>query len=606
LRLLSLSAMNGKIPPQFRKQGGALASKLLSLFFLSTLQLCLLAAPAVAEDYSGKYQGDNLAVQIAADGDAYSGKIQLGQQEFPLKAREDGDHLQGTFNSGGHDFDFTATRQGDALNLISGGVTYNLKKNSPPANPLADAPAAPANPLTAAPPPADKPAAPPQQAPTADGPAGYTIVNATDAGKAMSAQKPDADSVQAALESAFADLAQYFGSKLAIKNGFVDSRDRKSGGASFASNFNGQDIKGFVSCKLGDKGATVAVIYCRADATPDQWSKLSSASAGKGGGGGGGGAANDLTAAAAQVPLQPYQFPDGSGSIGIAQGWQTNAQSCMGGFQINGPADQMIYIGVSFSVVTPDSLAVRNRMQMEASARQLGSRLPPMQMLVAPFTGPGQALVNLVPQISQISQSQGGPAVAVDHVQEVKQMPPIVPRAQTAIIFMGITRVTNGQRRHYRAMVEASSVPVLQQSWYLTTTQLSAPDATYERDLPAMVAMTNSMRTNDSVIQQKTAQNIQASNQRFAAQQRSEKELTDAYDSYNKDMERNSVIQSRSNDNFDEIIRGYRTVEDTQTGEKTSVDLGNVDGIVDNLNKADPGRYVQIPLRDEADPLPPK
>jgi hypothetical protein len=118
--------------------------------------------------------------------------------------------------------------------------------------------------------------------------------------------------------------------------------------------------------------------------------------------------------------------------------------------------------------------------------------------------------------------------------------------------------------------------------------------------------MTNSLKTNDAAIQQKTQQNIQASNQRFAAQQRSEKELTDAYDSYNKDMERNSVIQSRSNDNFDEIIRGYRTVEDTQTGEKSSVDLGNVDNIVDNLNRGDPGRYVQIPLRDEADPLPPK
>jgi hypothetical protein len=69
-------------------------------------------------------------------------------------------------------------------------------------------------------------------------------------------------------------------------------------------------------------------------------------------------------------------------------------------------------------------------------------------------------------------------------------------------------------------------------------------------------------------------------------------------------MARNSVIRSRSNDDFDEVIRGFRTVEDTNTGEKRSVDLGNVDQIVDNLNYYDPGRYKQIPLRDEADPLP--
>jgi hypothetical protein len=29
-----------------------------------------------------------------------------------------------------------------------------------------------------------------------------------------------------------------------------------------------------------------------------------------------------------------------------------------------------------------------------------------------------------------------------------------------------------------------------------------------------------------------------------------------------------------------------------------------VDVIVDKLNEADPGRYRQIPLRDEMDPLP--
>ena len=46
-------------------------------------------------------------------------------------------------------------------------------------------------------------------------------------------------------------------------------------------------------------------------------------------------------------------------------------------------------------------------------------------------------------------------------------------------------------------------------------------------------------------------------------------------------------------------IRGQRTVMDTTTGEKQSVDLGNVDGIVNKLNVFQPGRYQQIPLRDE-------
>jgi len=43
-------------------------------------------------------------------------------------------------------------------------------------------------------------------------------------------------------------------------------------------------------------------------------------------------------------------------------------------------------------------------------------------------------------------------------------------------------------------------------------------------------------------------------------------------------------------------------VLDTETGNRTSVDLGNVDRIVDKLNEGDPGRYKQIPLRDEMYP----
>jgi hypothetical protein len=46
-------------------------------------------------------------------------------------------------------------------------------------------------------------------------------------------------------------------------------------------------------------------------------------------------------------------------------------------------------------------------------------------------------------------------------------------------------------------------------------------------------------------------------------------------------------------------MRGYRTVEDSQTGERRSVDYLNLDEIVDDLNKGDPDRYRQIPLGDE-------
>ena len=53
---------------------------------------------------------------------------------------------------------------------------------------------------------------------------------------------------------------------------------------------------------------------------------------------------------------------------------------------------------------------------------------------------------------------------------------------------------------------------------------------------------------------------------------------------------------------MDEGIRGYRKVYDTQTGDETDVNLGDVNGVVNALNETDPGRYIQVPLRDEVQP----
>jgi hypothetical protein len=63
------------------------------------------------------------------------------------------------------------------------------------------------------------------------------------------------------------------------------------------------------------------------------------------------------------------------------------------------------------------------------------------------------------------------------------------------------------------------------------------------------------------------------------------------------------VSQDRRNDDFSELTRGYRTVEDTRTGERRSADYLNVDKIVEDLNVGEPDRYKQIPLRDELHPL---
>jgi len=99
--------------------------------------LVALALPALAADYTGTFQGDQLAVTLRASEGRYSGTIQMGDRKLPCTGRETDSQLKGTFESEGTQFPFTATLQGDTLTLQSGGTVYTLKKQTAAVNPLA-------------------------------------------------------------------------------------------------------------------------------------------------------------------------------------------------------------------------------------------------------------------------------------------------------------------------------------------------------------------------------------------------------------------------------------------------------------------------------------
>jgi hypothetical protein len=193
-----------------------------------------------------------------------------------------------------------------------------------------------------------------------DLPAGYSAITSTDFGKALFAEKPDATSVTAALESTLPDLGKYFDARPTIKGAYEDSKTHESGGALFTAVLAGQPMKGVISAKLADKGAAVTVIYCRIDAPAAEWTKLTTAPPAAGSA-----PAPAPTTAPTDIAkvlgdnAQIYQFPDGTGSITLADGWKTQAQSAISAIFIKGPADQNIFIGASINVQTPDSPMVK-------------------------------------------------------------------------------------------------------------------------------------------------------------------------------------------------------------------------------------------------------
>jgi hypothetical protein len=578
---------------------------------------CLAATP-------DKYTDGKLTVEWTQTGDNFSGTITLGEQQYPASAHRGSDGITGSFVAGAHPFPFTASLNGDTLTFVTGPKQYILKNTAAPANPLAgDDQSTLANPLAAT------------TAPTSDAPAGYAIVSSSEFGTAISVQKAGAASVQSALQATLPDLAAYFGSKPTIGSAYQDAKDPKSGGATFSAALNGQPMKGIISCKVGDKGAAVAVIYAKADAPKSEWDKLMAPQQARSDSASQGAAA---TPAKPPVPLTEFDFPDGTGSVQLADGWKTPSTTCVNAVVIAGPAKQSIIMNNSVMIETPDSPTQKMKRQnqemmarMNANARAAGRPpIPPFPpgppSLVAPYCEPEEALKTMLPQFSKISEFNHGPSTKLDKIISVKEVPPLLQGAKSAIIAYAYTQTSNGEVEHYRRSIYLTTCPMNAGTWTWRVTGVAAPDATYDHDAPVMFAMVNSLKVNEAqftqVLNAQTQNNIQAiqtlgaaENKALATQaqigrdnmntqneihQEQHQAQMDGYHQHNEQWAADETAKQQRNADFIETIQGTRTIYDTQTGAVGSAELTSATAVVDSLNQAalDPNRFVQIPLRD--------
>jgi hypothetical protein len=412
----------------------------------------------------------------------------------------------------------------------------------------------------------------------------YQLVNATQFGRVASTRRTDAPTLEAALQLTLRDLAEYFGAAPSVRTAYQDSRTAGAGGASFVVTAWGIPAKGLIACRLERGAAHVAVAFIRADAPAAEWTRLTRPAPASSQGGAAGGGAKQ----AAPAALRPYRFPDGTGVVGLAPGWSTRASTAVHGVELQGPEGETVTLATSFAVQLPGSQL----------ARMGGS-------FVAPFTSPVEALRILAPQLSQQSVMSGGPALQLDSLQVVEERKPMNPGGRCQVLTWGVTEQRrDGRRAHFKVMAVLDLSPIPPTSYMVMITKARAPDALYARDLPVMLQMTRSFQTDDARVGQVNQGELQDRQDWFKRQQEGHAEQERAFDAQHRGWERDQNLRARANDDFTEVFRGSRTVEDTTTGERASVDLGNVDRFVDDLNAQDPGRYRQIPLRDELDPRP--
>ena len=536
----------------------------------AVLAVGLWAAAAVAADGpAGVYEDDRVRLALQpdpADAGRMVGDVRIGGHTYPVAGRVDGRAVSGQFEANGTSFPFRAEPTADGgVQLTSGGKAYALR------------------PVEAR----------PGLAPKNDFPAGYTVVKTTEHGLALVASKPAARSVGRAIGAAADDWSGWFDRGWTHGKPYADGRDKRTGLMSLTADRHGRPVRGIVTVRLQPAGgADVAVVVCRADATAADWAELT--------GGGGGGQGGGLAGAVKRVPLRTLTFPDNTGSIGIAAGYRTEATSCANSFVITGPAGQTVMLAAAFVVSTPDSMAVQ-------LFRQTGVGRPP---LIAPYASPAEAIVSLSPQLSQLARQAGVPGASVDHVQAVARAESAMgANGRAGVVAYGVTTAygfADGREHHLRAIANVDLMPTSNDSYLFWANVVRAPDATFAKNLPAMLAMVASWRCNGAELARRTAVWQRDRAAWFDGVQAANADVQQAYARHNAAWRANANVESRVADNYSEAMRGYTTMADTTTGERTTIDYGRADQIVERMNETDPGRYVVVPLRDDLDPVQPR
>ena len=299
-------------------------------------------------------------------------------------------------------------------------------------------------------------------------------------------------------------------------------------------------------------------------------------------------AASPPPAAADAAPnqgLRRFDFPDGTGAIGLAAGWQTNARTATRGMVLVGPGDARVLIRNVFSVLMPNN------------------PVPPTmagRILVAPPSDPVNALAVLGPQLSRMSAAHGGPQMTFDNFVQRANAPASMPQGRAAIVTFGVTETTpRGGQQHYLSLARIETAPSTRGMWMMQMTESRAPDATFERDLPAMKAMVSSLRINAGAARAATGNQSAAKHAANDRQRKLMKQKRELNQERTADILHTSDGYQKNHDDAVEVLRGTTTIEDTQTGKRTGVNLDDSDALVDGLNKRDPNRYRQVRLRDQ-------
>jgi len=345
-------------------------------------------------------------------------------------------------------------------------------------------------------------------------------------------------------------LSGYFDGRPVIVAAFQDKNAGCAQGT-FMAKMGGQVVKGVATAQMSGRNAGVTVIYDRADRFAISFSRLT-ASPGK-------------MASKPTVKLHRVSLPDGSGTVGLPDGWRITGAN-KGMMDAVGPDGCVVSLGIYVPIQVPGGMNIP------------GSE----NLLWAPYGPPAEAIFTVGREMQRVY----GRSVS-QKLRIIEQHPTPSPLVQGKAAFLHFTFMNefNGRLSPCRGLAWVATAPTGPAQWMYYFSQVLAPDAAFARHLPAMLEIWKSWKVSDKVYQERL--NNALANMREIGRIVGEVSA------------RREQAHSDAHYNWIEYIRDERLMKDTRYDTYTTQSLHYVDKLVDKLNDQEGyNRYEAVPLRE--------
>ena len=298
-------------------------------------------------------------------------------------------------------------------------------------------------------------------------------------------------------------------------------------------------------------------------------------------------------AASRHVSLTKQEFPDGTVSIGIADGFRPVTMSA-GSFVANADDGSYIKISVPVFPLDPRGSSYQTTRRAGPTALYYYGAPPYVEYDGDPITDWKNVLT-----YTAHSSNVPDPSPQVISSKKMSLGGGLSGRALTG------TMTLKGTQYAFLGRL-ITSPPGPTGSWMLQITMLAAPINRVAQDMPALLAMFQSERVNmaefNAVSSAQLKANLAAINawgtsmraQSTASHNEFEAEQDSRFQESMANMEASQDSIDRSTAGFIHIINGTSVVQDNTTGEHATMDSD----LAGALEKSDPANYQPVPLQE--------